>query len=141
MLKKVFYAALLFAFAISCGPQKQIEIKEIEIEKEDVPSKLLMHDVYFNLIDSISEADYKMVLAEMQRLAEIEETLWLHLGEKAETGDARLSTEYDLALHVVFTSEENLQQYAVNALHLQVKENIKPFIVAPPVVFDYWTTE
>ncbi len=98
-----------------------------------------MHDVYLNLKDSISESDLAKVIGELKRLEQVPSAHNLYVGTRAETGDTRLDPNYDLALHVEFTTEKNLESYAVDSLHLEVRSNLKDFLAVPPVVFDYWT--
>lgn len=140
MKKLIVIAFAAFLLTASCKQNETIIEKEIikEFEKE-VPERLLMHNVFLNLNDSISATDLDMVMNELSKLNQVESVLLYHAGKRAETGDARLDKDYDVALHVVFESEENLKKYSIDPLHLAVREKIKPFLIAPPVVFDYWT--
>jgi len=92
-----------------------------------------------NLVNSISDEDEKMVFNEIKRLEQVKTTRWVHVGRRAETGDARLDADFDIALHVVFDNEEDMKAYAEDALHLEVRSNVKEFLAGPPIVFDYWT--
>ena len=113
--------------------------ENLETLNEEIPSRLLMHDVYLNLKDSATEDDYSFVIKQLKRLDALETTLWVYAGKRAETGDSRLDKDYDLALHVVFTSEENLHEYDKDATHADVRAQLKDLLAGPPVVFDYWT--
>jgi len=128
---------LLFALG-SCNNTQPIAHESEPVEETKIPEKMLMHDVYLNLKDSISSEAFNKCMVELKRLSEVKSTHWLHVGKRAETGDARLDKSYDLALHVVFLSQDDLEMYAVDPLHLNVRENIKEFLAGPPVVYDYW---
>lgn len=135
---KWFVGLAVLLVLSACGNQSPV-VSEPEHDKgTDLPTKMLMHDVYLNLKDSIKEEDLAKCLEELKRLGKVESTHWLHVGKRAETGDARLDKNYDLALHVVFLSQEHLERYSVDPLHLNVRENIKGFLAGPPVVYDYW---
>jgi hypothetical protein len=137
-------AILIFTFGCKENEEKAKAVIEkaeenLETLNEEVPSKLLMHDVYLNLKDSATEDDYAFAIEQLKRLDALETTLWAHAGRRAETGDSRLDKDYDLALHVVFTSEENLHEYDKDATHADVRAQLKDLLAGPPVVFDYWT--
>ncbi|MBI1185142.1 hypothetical protein GC194_12780 [bacterium] len=133
---------LLFVFACQSPKAKETtETVEVEVKEPELPESYLMHDVYLNLVDSMTADVRQMVLDQLHRLESLPEPIWLHVGERANTGDPRLDANYDLALHVVFANEEALKTYSVNTTHLEVRENIKAFLAAPPVVYDYLVSE
>lgn len=100
---------------------------------------LLMHDVYLDLVDSLSASDYDAALASLWELKEIGGVYRLHVGSRAETGDPRLDENYDLALHVEFLNVEDLKKYDQAPKHQEIRVRLKPLLAAPPRVFDYWT--
>lgn len=131
-MKSLFALALTLVMA-SCNPGGDSNAAT----KSGADQALLLHDVYLDLKE-ISDEDKLMVLSELNRLSKVEGVLSVEVGERAETGDARLNKDYDVALHVGFASEEDLKVYAKAPLHLEVRANIKEFLAGPPVVYDYW---
>lgn len=130
---KLLFALALTLVMVSCNPDT--DPKATSTNGTD--QALLLHDVYLDLKE-ISDEDKLMVLSELNRLSEVEGVLSVQVGERAETGDARLNKDYDVALHVGFASEDDLKVYAKASLHLEVRANIKDFLAGPPMVYDYW---
>ncbi|MFY0673305.1 MAG: Dabb family protein [Bacteroidia bacterium] len=144
-LQIVVFVAI-FIFTLGCKQNaidlnKKVDKEELnsELEASEIPAKLLMHDVYLNLKDSVTEDEISFALDQLKRLDTLESTLWVHAGKKADTGDSRLNKDYDLALHVVFTSLENLKIYDADPTHADVRTQLKNLLAGPPIVFDYWT--
>lgn len=101
-------------------------------------SNLLVHTVYFKVNDGISEEDKNSFKSKLKALSAIDEVKELTVGEPAATGDPRLVSNYTFVLQMGFSSEEDLAGYQENPVHLKTKEEVKPLLSAPPVVYDYW---
>ncbi|MGB0432249.1 MAG: Dabb family protein [Bacteroidia bacterium] len=135
----VFFTIVSFA----CKTDSEIVNKEVTTTTNTAavaePERFLMHDVFLDLKDSIAEKEIEFAIEQIKRLKELNTIHWLHVGKRAETGDARLNANYDIALHVVFKSIEDLHSYDKDSTHANVRSNIKNLLAGPPVVFDYWT--
>lgn len=95
------------------------------------------HMVCLDLKDDVKEADLEMIKTELQKLAELDETISVSIGKRAETGDDRLLKNYDFVLYETFASLEEMKSYATHPKHLAVRKNIKDFLAAAPVVIDF----
>jgi hypothetical protein len=98
-----------------------------------------MHDVYLDLNDNLGHKDYAWAIEMLHGLRDIEGVHDMWVGKRAETGDPRLDGAYDLALHVVFVGQDDLKNYDQAPKHQEIRLRLKPFLAAPPRVFDYWT--
>ena len=140
---RAFLPLLIGLILVACSSEPKPENKpKPEHPKHDKehkpPKRMLLHEVFLDLKDSISEEDRKMVFEELKRLEKLTEVHHLHVGKRAETGDDRMPEGFDFGLHVVFESEEKLKAYGQNATHLEVRANIKEHLAAKPVVYDFW---
>lgn len=119
----------------------QAVIKELQ-EKinriEDRPSKILTHDVYFDLKDDLSEADISRFETGLRSLSKVDAAKALKVGRGADTGDKRLVSNYDFVLSMYFESQKDLEKYANDEFHLGVRKEIGPMLEKAPVVYDSW---
>ncbi|MCB0735921.1 MAG: Dabb family protein [Bacteroidetes bacterium] len=139
-MKSLFILLITIAI-VSCNSQPKIENDAPQHSKPDAhkpPKRMLLHEVFLDLNDSISDENRAMVFTELKRLENLPEVYHLHVGKRAETGDERMPLGFDIGLHVVFESEEQLKAYSNNETHLQVRANIKEHLAAKPVVYDFW---
>lgn len=102
------------------------------------PASLLVHDVFLSFSDTLYPDSLSAILAALNQLSALTSVHRLYVGSRAETGDPRLFPDFNVALHVEFTSEENMRAYADDSLHLAVRMRLMPYLTQPPVVFDYW---
>ena len=126
-LMKFFSLLLPACFAISCTSEPA-EVSE---------APYLMHDVYLDLRDSLSPEEREYILGGLAELSEIPEVLELTIGTRLPTGDSRLDSTFDLALHMAFADVDALLAYQINEDHLAVKKAIAPYLAGAPRVFDY----
>lgn len=126
----------------SCGEQARISTLEQRIagttEKGENSERLLMHLVCFNVIDSFSDTDAKLLKEQLTSLKNVKGVESLKAGTRAHTGDDRLEPTYDWVLEVGFSNEEGLKNYSKDAHHLEVRGKVKHLFKSRPYVIDYW---
>ncbi len=144
-MNRVTLAFVAIIFILQSCSQNDSKNEVIDAETtitevtESTPEHYLMHDVFLDLKDSITENEIAFAIEQLKRLEQLETVHWVHVGKRAETGDARLDSKYDLALHVVFKSLDDLHVYDKDLTHADVRAQLKDLLAGPPVVFDYWT--
>jgi hypothetical protein len=133
------YLVFILLCTLACKNSDKEVIDKSTLKSDNVLSeKLLMHNVFLNLKDSVSSDEKQFAIDQLISLKQVEGVLELHAGPKAETGDERLNKNYDVALHVVFKSKEDLSVYDTDPYHAKVRAQLKDLLAGPPVVFDYW---
>lgn len=138
ILTGLIFLFVLTLFACKNSDQQNVDTSDIK-EKSELHEKLLIHNVFLDLKDSISKEDKAYALQELKRLKDIPEVMSLVVGTKANTGDPRLNKNYDIALHVSFKTMEELKIYDKDSTHSDVRKNLKNLLAGPPEVFDYWS--
>lgn len=143
-MKNIRYALLFGAVLCCCAcgdtPPTAEDFARQQMETPPAPpSSVLIHNVYFNLKDDISEEDKAQFLAELESLAGVSHADYVEAGSPADSKDPRMDKDFDMALQVGFTGLEALAAYQADSLHLAVKKNVGGMLAAPPVVFDFWT--
>ena len=136
---------LFLACGGDCPMQKELNATKAELEKMRsndstsavAVSPLLMHTVFFKTKPDLTEEELTDFKTKMNDLSDIPGAINLRFGKPAETGDPRLSSDYDFVLHMGFASLNELEAYQKNATHIRAKESTKGYLTAPPVVFDY----
>src|SRR5262249_45219602 len=100
---------------------------------------MLAHNVYFTLKDNSAAAREKLVAASKKYLSQHPGTLFFAVGFLAQDLKRDVNDrDFDVALHIIFNSQEAHDQYQEAALHLQFiaenKENWKRVRVFDSVV-------
>jgi len=87
--------------------------------------KMLAHDVYFSLNDNSPQAKDKLVAACKKYLSDHPGTVWFAAGPLAEELQRDVNDrDFDVALHLVFTSKAAHDRYAKAEKHLKfIEEN------------------
>jgi hypothetical protein len=130
---------------MACGDIKQPNLDDFERQTigPDLPTmphrSALVHAVYFNLKDDISDADEQRFLEELKRLADVPSADYVEAGPPAASGDPRMDSTFDMALQVGFPDLEALAKYQADSLHLDVKSKVGRFLAGPPVVYDFFS--
>ncbi len=133
----IVLVAFMF-YACKNSDNQLVENSEIK-EKIEASDRLLMHTVFLNLKDSISQEDKAYALNELKKLKDIPEVMSFVVGTKANTGDPRLNKTYDLVLQMSFKNIEELKLYDKDSLHSEVRKKLKNLLAGPPEVYDYWS--
>jgi len=133
-MRKLILALLLSALMLSC------ESTEENLEQRFKPdSGTIFHTVLLKAKADLSNEERLKLINLLDSLAEIPQTKDLLVTERASTGDKRAITNYDYALQMAFTSQNDLLTYAKHPVHLRVKKQIKPMLAGVPMVLDNTT--
>ncbi len=97
-----------------------------------------MHLVFFDLKESVTEAETAQFMAALKSLSQIDYVKSVKAGTPAETGDPRLAKGYDAVLQMGFASQADLAKYQQDSIHLKVKKELGSLMGGPPVVYDYF---
>jgi len=111
--------------------QNTIETLKTQIE----PEGELVHVVLFQLQP---DADQAKLVAEVNKLKDIEGLMDLQVGPFKELGDKRAMSEYQMMMEMSFDNETIYKKYQAHPLHLALKENLKSLMAGPPATYDYF---
>lgn len=128
-----FVLLLVLAFPCCTGSPERME--------EAKPDNKLMHLVFLQLNDSLSEENITAFEAAVGQLGAIETVHGFYLGRRAATPDPRARIDYSHVLQMAFRSEADLQAYQQDERHLRIRQELMPLLAGPPVVCDYWVGE
>ncbi len=103
--------------------------------------KPLAHMVFFTLKERTPENLKKMLDISHKYLSNFEGTTYFSVGVRADDVDEPVSVkDFDVALHVVFTSKEAKEKYLVHPRHVQFVESGKD-LWSKVLVFDSYLTQ
>ncbi|MEI8374783.1 MAG: Dabb family protein [Planctomycetota bacterium] len=87
--------------------------------------KKLAHDVYFSLKDNSPQAKEKLIVACKKYLTDHPGTLWFAVGPLADEMKRDVNDrDFDVALHLVFKSKADHDQYSKAERHMKfIEEN------------------
>ncbi len=153
-MRKIFLLPVCLVCLISCefeDPSRvetmAREITSLKQELEDcrkadpTAGEYLMHSVFFNWKEDISDEEKTTFETELQRLGQIEHVMNVEVGVPESTGDKRLRSDYDMVLYVTFKSKEELDAYQADPLHLEVKGKVGPMLAGAPFVYDFMVAD
>jgi len=105
-----------------------------EISKAETTD--IVHTVVLELKDEIGTEDRAHFIANLESLCSLDMIKECYVTVPFDTGDKRLVKGHDVLLYTTFENLEALTAYAENEFHLAVRSKLKPFLAAPPRVFD-----
>lgn len=135
-MKQIYF--ILIISIVFCGCFSKSKIEKSPTTQKKVLTKKLVHIVYLKTKSKIPEKEISVLKQNLLKLKNVEGVKNLKIGTKANTGDKRHFENYDIALQMEFDSLEALEIYAKDEFHLKIREKLKPYLAAPPIVFDYW---
>lgn len=97
-------------------------------------SGTITHIVFFDLKP---EANKEAFINELTKVSEIDEVLDFDYGSFKNLNDARAMQEFELVMEMSFQSEAAYKAYQDHPIHMQLKSNVKDYLNAPPVTYDY----
>lgn len=143
------YTLILFALLIFASCSDTALKQELATTKADLktaqsniatlkaqiePEGELVHVVLFRLQP---DADQAKLIAEVNKMKDIEGLMDLQVGPFKELGDKRAMSEYAMMMEMSFENEAAYQKYQAHPLHLALKENAKSLMAGPPATYDY----
>ena len=121
--------------ALKTQLENRIQAQEEQISFENT----LVHIVLLQLNEDISDEEKETLVKKLESLADIPTVKNLQIGMPEDTDDPRAMTDYDLVLHMGFSSLDNLVTYQKDENHLAIRADLKPYLAKPPVVYDFQT--
>lgn len=131
---------LIFGIALglgSCAPAE--EPVETGSTEEAAPAQILVHAVYFDLIDSLPTAALDTFVQQLGQLRDIEEVRNFQLGRFQDVGDPRALSDYEWVILMSFADTIAYRAYQEHSIHLSVKAQIGKYLAAKPASYDFLT--
>jgi hypothetical protein len=97
----------------------------------------LVHIVFMDLRDDISESDYAKFVEEVNQLQGIPSVRSFSVGDRKDLKDPRQIGEYEIVMSMAFDDEAAYQSYQVHPKHVALKKVLDSFLASAPAVYDY----
>ena len=136
-MRLILFVFLSLVIIIGCSNATD-STEAVDVESEINESPILIHAVYFNLKDSLSDSQHEEFVNILSSFSEIEAVESVDVGRIAETGDRRMG-DFDIALTVMVSSIDKLAEYSNDPIHLEGKELVGHYLKEAPVVYDFWS--
>lgn len=149
-MKNFITLLLLTSFFFSCqndNPQLEKELKETKarleaakaalLKKENTTSTPLVHEVYFNLKDDLSENQINALESDILKLKDISVVHHLVLGTFKNLEDPRALSDYEIKMTMEFKNEKEYAEYQAHPIHLNLKKSVADLLAGPPATYDY----
>ncbi len=136
----LIFSSIFLLFSCKNNTDISTEVKNTheEIQANNKENPLLYHLVFLKLKDSISQERIVGIEKAIKEIGTLKGVHDFHLGKPADTGDARLYTDYDYMLSMYFDKIEDLKSYSKDSTHLEIRKAIKDDLKQAPMVVDYW---
>ena len=142
--------AFVFVWVVAVGCGQRGDVRDTKIAVLETHLRMAGQEIEFlqsQLKDSASlrhlvllSVDFDVpvdsVFDQLARLSEIKEVAKLELGRFADLSDPR-AMRFQVILSTQFESESLYRIYESHPIHMDVKSKLKPYLSAPPVVYDY----
>lgn len=142
---------LFFSFFLVCchnpNHQLQDELKqtkeELEFVKLQIPNSgkmakgFLVHEVYFNLKDNLTDDQKQSFLNQIKTLHQISEVKNLKIGKFEFLNDPRALKDYEMIMTMEFESKKAYVKYQSHPIHLELKKATANILAAPPSTYDF----
>jgi len=120
-------------FALGCALLLSCNSSE---KNEDVAGSLV-HLVYLNTKDTLSQESLKKLNNELIQLEKISQVKNLQVGKFEDLNDPRANKAYEQILYMEFSNKEDYQIYQDHPIHLELKKNLSQYLSGPPMTYDY----
>ncbi len=151
---KAFSTLIIFALTISillsCKDPDAALRKELDatIFKMDMMERQLassqtakagdlVHIVFLNVRDNLSETEYAKFIEELNQLQGIPNVRSFTLGDRKDLDDPRQIGEYEIVMSMAFDDEVGYQTYQDHPKHVALKKVLESFLDGAPAVYDY----
>jgi len=102
------------------------------VEKGD-----LVHLVYLNLKDDLTEQEASDLVSELYELRRISELKHMTVGNFEDLGDQRAMGKYELVISMSFDDTADYMAYQKHPIHIKLKEALDVYIAGPPATYHY----
>jgi len=113
------------------------------IKEEPTPKNIktespkMVHLVFFDIKDEMSENQLEFLEKEIKKLSKIESVKEFHLGEYEDLGDDRALTGREMMVSMKFKNLDDYYSYQKDERHFEVKKVIGPYLEKLPMSYDY----
>ncbi len=97
----------------------------------------LIHYVFLDVKDEISEKQFQYLLKEIKTLGDIPGVNDFEVGRFEDMEDENTLSNREINFEMRFQKKTNYYAYQKSAEHIRVRELLSPFLAKPPVTYDY----
>lgn len=118
-------------------------VAEVETKANPTPKKIktespkMVHLVFFDIKDDMSENQLAFLEKEIKKLSKIETVKDFHFGEYEDVGDDRAMTGHELMISMKFMNKQDFYSYQNDERHAAVKKVLEPYLAKLPMTYDY----
>jgi len=133
----------------SCNPDAQLRkeldtaVFKIDALQNQLDNNIFIHPgtmvhiVYLNLKDDLSEEDQSTLISSFKGLKSIQGVKHFSIGDYKDVADKRAMSNYELCLQMSFDSKKAYDSYQEDPAHLALKKSLDEYLEAPPITYDY----
>lgn len=97
----------------------------------------LVHIVFMDLRDDLSESEYATFVEEVNQLQGIPIVRSFTVGDRKDLDDPRQIGDYEIVMSMAFDDEAAYQTYQDHPKHVALKKVLDSFLAGAPAVYDY----
>ncbi len=113
------------------------EALEAAANSSETENPTLVHTVYLNVKDDISDADRTRLMEGIITLASISGVYHFKSGSFKDLGDKRALSDYEVVLQMEFLNEEAYHNYQQDSVHIGFKKSVADLLAGPPATHDF----
>lgn len=149
-MKNIITLLLLVSFLASCqdqNPQLEKELSETKarlaaaksaLEKKNSTSETsLVHEVYFNVKDDLTDEKKEKLHQDILKLKDIPLVHKLVVGDFINLNDPRALSDYEIKMSMEFMDEKEYSLYQAHPIHLALKKSLGDLLAGPPATYDF----
>lgn len=154
---RLIYLFTVSLFLLGCQPNSSLtekldeteanliitkqELADLKAENTANPAGSLVHVIYLNLKEDIKPEEKQEIIAGIDDLARIKEVNELEIGDFVDLGDGRALSDFEMVFRMSFVNKLEYATYQAHPIHSQLKTILKPYLAAPPAIYDYMRKE
>lgn len=146
--KLLIFAILIFPACNQADLQQQLDACQLELNEKnelleeaqkthDQDDPRLVHTVYLNVKDDITDQEKQELISGIKVLADIPGVYHFKTGTFRDLGDQRALSEYEVVLQMEFMGEKDYRKYQQDSVHLNFKKSVGHLLAAPPATHDF----
>lgn len=108
-----------------------------QIRKKSNHKGNLVHYVFLDIKNDVSENQYNFLIEEIKNLAKIPGVKDFEVGRYESMEDERALKNREVNFEMRFENKMEYYGYQKNKDHIKVRELLAPFLAKPPLTYDY----
>ena len=108
-----------------------------QLNEADSKQGQLMHYVFLDIKENISEQQYQFLVEELKKLSNISGVKDLKVGRFENMEDDRALGNRDINFEMRFENKMDYYNYQQSKAHIKVREMLSPFLERAPLTYDY----